>query len=119
MATYQNRPTIENTGGSACFGGPHRCWGGRKYRGRFYGAGNCKHTLGVAKLSPAFVARYQGNRGAPNLGVIVEYDALRGTKGVFHGDPAQHPGPIGLAVAVAMAEWLAKSGAPGRVVIRK
>ena len=58
-------------------------------------------TVGVAKLSTAFVARYQGNRGAPNLGVIVEYDALRGTKGAFHGDQHSTQGPIGLAVAVA------------------
>src|ERR1022692_1948529 len=74
-------------------------------------------TVGVAKLSTAFVARYQGNRGAPNLGVIVEYDALRGTKGAFHGDQHSTQGPIGLAVAVAMAEWLAKSGAAGSVVV--
>jgi amidohydrolase len=74
-------------------------------------------TVGVARLSTAFVARYQGNRGAPNLGVIVEYDALRGTKGAFHGDQHSTQGPIGLAVAVATAEWLAKSGAPGSVVV--
>ncbi len=74
-------------------------------------------TVGVAGLSTAFVARYQGNRGAPNLGVIVEYDALRGTKGAFHGDQHSTQGPIGLAAAVAMAEWLAKSGAPGSVVV--
>jgi len=74
-------------------------------------------TVGLANLSTAFVARYQANRGAPNLGVIVEYDALRGTKGAFHGDQHSTQGPIGLAVAVAMAEWLAKSGAPGSVVV--
>ena len=39
-----------------------------------------------AKMPTAFVARYKNSNGAPNLGVIVEYDALRGTKGDFHGD---------------------------------
>ena len=34
--------------------------------------------MGVANLPTAFVARYKGNHGAPNLGIIVEYDALRG-----------------------------------------
>src|ERR1700745_580723 len=29
-------------------------------------------TMGVANLKTAFVARYKGNRGAPNLGVILE-----------------------------------------------
>src|SRR5262249_4467709 len=33
-------------------------------------------TMGVANLKTAFIARYKGNRGAPNLGVILEYDAL-------------------------------------------
>ena len=48
-------------------------------------AHNFDVTVGVAKLSTAFVARYQGNRGAPNLGVIVEYDALRGTNPTMPG----------------------------------
>src|SRR5271169_3099029 len=30
-------------------------------------------TMGVANLKTAFVARYKGNHGAPNLGVIIEY----------------------------------------------
>jgi hypothetical protein len=38
---------------------------------------------GTAGLSTAFVARYRHNNGAPHLGIIVEYDALRGTKGRF------------------------------------
>ena len=40
---------------------------------------------GTAGLSTAFVAKYRRNNGGPNLGVIVEYDALRGTRGPFHG----------------------------------
>src|SRR5215469_12564792 len=61
-------------------------------------------TMGVANLPTAFVARFQGNRGAPNLGIILEYDALRGTKGAFHGDQHSAQGPIGIASAVAVSE---------------
>jgi metal-dependent amidase/aminoacylase/carboxypeptidase family protein len=73
--------------------------------------------VGVAGLPTAFVARFQGNHGAPNLGVIVEYDALRGTKGPFHGDQHSAQGPVGIAAAVAIAEWLQKSGAPGSITV--
>lgn len=78
---------------------------------------NFEVTEGVANLPTAFIARYKGNRGAPNLGVILEYDALRGTKGAFHGDQHSTQGPIGMAVAVAMAEWLERTHAPGSVVV--
>ena len=73
--------------------------------------------MGVAGLPTAFVARYTGNHGAPNLGVIVEYDALRGTKGAFHGDQHSAQGPVGIAAAVAIAEWLERSGAPGSITV--
>ena len=72
---------------------------------------------GVAGLKTAFVARYKQNRGAPNLGVIIEYDALRGTKGAFHGDQHSTQGPIGIAAAVAMAEYLTKYNLPGSVTV--
>ena len=74
-------------------------------------------TVGVANLPTAFVARYKGNRGAPNLGVILEYDALRGTQRPFHGDQHSAQGPVGIAAAVAMAEYLERSHAPGSVVV--
>jgi len=73
--------------------------------------------MGTPGLSTAFVARYTKSNGAPNLGVIVEYDALRGTKGAFHGDQHSTQGPIGLAAAVAMAEYLSRTNAPGSVVV--
>ena len=41
---------------------------------------------GVAGLKTAFVARYKKGTPGPNLGVILEYDALRGTTRDFHGD---------------------------------
>ena len=71
-------------------------------------------TMGVAGLDTAFVARYKGNHGAPNLGVILEYDALRGTKRPFHGDQHSTQGPIGMAAAVAMAEYLERTHAAGQ-----
>jgi amidohydrolase len=74
-------------------------------------------TEGVANLKTAFVGRYKGNRGAPNLGVILEYDALRGTKGAFHGDQHSAQGPVGIAAAVAIAEYLEKAKLPGSVVV--
>lgn len=74
-------------------------------------------TAGVANLPTAFVARWKGNRGAPNLGVILEYDALRGTQGPFHGDQHSAQGPVGMAAAIAMAEYLERSHAPGSVVV--
>lgn len=74
-------------------------------------------TMGVAGLDTAFVARYKHNHGAPNLGVILEYDALRGTERPFHGDQHSAQGPVGIAAAVAMAEYLARTGKPGSVVV--
>src|SRR6476620_1182879 len=73
--------------------------------------------MGTPGLSTAFVAKYNKNAGTPNLGIIVEYDALRGTKGAFHGDQHSTQGPIGLAAAIAMAEWLDRTHAPGSVVV--
>lgn len=74
-------------------------------------------TMGIEDLKTAFVARYHRNNGAPNLGIIVEYDALRGTKGAFHGDQHSTQGPVGLAAAVAMAEYLTKNNLPGSVTV--
>ncbi|HUC73902.1 MAG TPA: peptidase dimerization domain-containing protein [Vicinamibacterales bacterium] len=73
--------------------------------------------VGVAGLETAFVAKYTRNNGSPHLGVIVEYDALRGTKGPFHGDQHSAQGPVGLAAAVATAEFLTRTHTPGSVVV--
>ncbi len=73
--------------------------------------------MGVAGLPTAFVARSRAAIGAPHLGVILEYDALRGTKGAFHGDQHSAQGPIGIAAAVAMAEYLAANKLPGSVIV--
>jgi len=73
--------------------------------------------MGSGGLKTAFVARYTKSSGAPSLGVIVEYDALRGTKGAFHGDQHSTQGPIGIAAAVAIAEYLTRTKTPGSVVV--
>ena len=78
---------------------------------------NFEVTMGVASLPTAFVAKWKGNHGAPNLGVILEYDALRGTERPFHGDQHSAQGPVGMAAAIAMAEYLERTHAPGSVVV--
>ena len=74
-------------------------------------------SKGVAGLPTAFVAKYRHGTPGPNLGVIVEYDALRGTKGAFHGDQHSAQGPVGLATAIAMAEFLTRTHTPGTVTV--
>jgi amidohydrolase len=72
---------------------------------------------GVAGMPTAFVARYSKGTAGPKLGVILEYDALRGTSRDFHGDQHSAQGPVGMAVAVAMAEFLMQSKTPGTVIV--
>jgi amidohydrolase len=72
--------------------------------------------MGVAGLETAFVAKYRKNNGAPTLGIILEYDALRGTGGAFHGDQHSAQGPVGIAAGVAMAEYLTRAHVPGSVI---
>jgi amidohydrolase len=74
-------------------------------------------TKGVGMLPTAFVAKYKHGTPGPNLGVIVEYDALRGTQGPFHGDQHSAQGPVGLAAAIAMAEFLTQSHTSGTVTV--
>ncbi|MBI3567174.1 MAG: peptidase dimerization domain-containing protein [Gemmatimonadetes bacterium] len=71
--------------------------------------------VGVAGLSTAFVATYRKGTPGPNLGVILEYDALRGTKGDFHGDQHSAQGPVGMAAGIAVAEFLTRTKTPGTV----
>jgi amidohydrolase len=78
---------------------------------------NFSIETGTANLSTAFVAKFRGNNGSPQMGVILEYDALRGTKGAFHGDQHSAQGPVGMAVAVAIAEYLTRTHTPGSVTV--
>ncbi len=76
---------------------------------------------GMAGLRTAFVGKYKRKfpvaAGGPSLGVILEYDALRGTKGAFHGDQHSTQSPIGMAAAIAIAEYLDTHHLPGRVTV--
>jgi len=74
-------------------------------------------TMPVAGLATAFVAKYKRGTPGPNLGVILEYDALRGTRGAFHGDQHSAQGPVGMAAAVAIAEYLTRTHTPGTVTV--
>jgi len=78
---------------------------------------NFSVETGSGGLSTAFVAKFKPNNGSPTLGIIVEYDALRGTKGAFHGDQHSAQGPVGLAAAVAISEYLVRSKTPGSVIV--
>src|SRR6266699_997986 len=73
--------------------------------------------MGVAGLATAFVARYRNGTPGPNLGVILEYDALRGTTRDFHGDQHSAQGPVGMAAALAVAEFLTASKTAGTVTV--
>lgn len=74
---------------------------------------------GVAGLETAFEASWTSPAGAdgPSLGIIVEYDALRGTTEDYHG--CQHNGqsPVGFAAAFALAEHMAERERPGVIRI--
>jgi amidohydrolase len=74
-------------------------------------------TMPVAGLATAFIAKYKRGTSGPNLGIILEYDALRGTKGAFHGDQHSSQGPVGIAAAVAIAEFLTRTRTTGTVTV--
>jgi amidohydrolase len=83
---------------------------------------NFETEQGIAGLRTAFVGRYKRNPETPkavgpNLGIVLEYDALRGTKGAFHGDQHSTQGPIGIAAALAIAEYLEEKHLPGNVYV--
>lgn len=74
-------------------------------------------TLGVADLETAFVASWDSPAGTdgPTLGLIGEYDALRGTEGAFHGDQHNAQSPVALSAAFALKEHMARNRVPGRI----
>lgn len=74
---------------------------------------------GVAGMPTAFVARWTSPAGAsgPTLGLIAEYDALRGTQGDFHGDQHNAQSPVVLAAARALTEYMAQARVQGRVIV--
>lgn len=74
---------------------------------------------GVAGLETAFVATWDSPGGGegPTLGLIAEYDALRGTDGPFHGDQHNAQSPVAFAAAISLKEYMAAHAAPGRIRI--
>ncbi|HLZ46183.1 MAG TPA: peptidase dimerization domain-containing protein [Gemmatimonadales bacterium] len=73
----------------------------------------------VAGMPTAFVARWTSPAGAngPTLGLIAEYDALRGTQGDFHGDQHNAQSPVAFAAARALIDYMTQAKVGGRVVI--
>lgn len=78
-----------------------------------------KVETGQAGLATAFVGSWDSPAGTqgPTLGVIVEYDALRGTQGAFHGCQHNAQSPVGFAAAIAVAEYMREKALPGRIRI--
>ena len=74
---------------------------------------------GVAGLATAFVARWDSpaGTGGPVLGLIAEYDALRGTQGAFHGDQHNAQSPVAIAAALALKEYLEAKRLPASIRI--
>jgi amidohydrolase len=73
----------------------------------------------VAGLETAFTASWTSPAGddGPTLGIIVEYDALRGTSEPYHGCQHNAQTPVGYAAALALVEHMEREGRPGRILI--
>ena len=74
---------------------------------------------GVAGLATAFVATWDSPAGVngPTLGLIGEYDALRGTQGDFHGDQHNAQTPVAISSALALMDYMRERRVPGRIKI--
>jgi len=75
--------------------------------------------VGLAGLETAFEANWTSPAGGdgPALGIIVEYDALRGTMEDYHGCQHNAQSPVGFAAAFALAEHMAGNGKAGTIRI--
>ncbi len=78
-----------------------------------------KVDTAVGGLPTAFTATWTSPAGSngPTLGLIGEYDALRGTQGDFHGDQHNAQTPVAISAAKALAEYMAEAEVPGRVIL--
>ncbi|HSM59522.1 MAG TPA: amidohydrolase [Longimicrobiales bacterium] len=86
---------------------------------KILGARGFQVERGVAGLETAFEASWTSPAGAdgPALGIIVEYDALRGTTEDYHGCQHNAQSPVGFAAAFALAEHMAEQGRAGTIRI--
>jgi len=86
---------------------------------RILGAYGFSVEKGVAGLETAFEATWTSPAGAdgPALGIIVEYDALRGTTEDYHGCQHNAQSPVGFAAAFALAEHMREHGRAGTIKI--
>ncbi len=75
--------------------------------------------MGVADLKTAFVASWDSPAGTngPTLGLIAEYDALRGTQVDFHGDQHNAQSPVAMAAAQGLMQFMSEKKIPGRIKI--
>ncbi len=73
----------------------------------------------VAGLKTAFVASWDAPAGTngPTLGLIAEYDALRGTQGDFHGDQHNAQSPVAMAAALGLQQLMTDRKIQGRIKI--
>lgn len=73
--------------------------------------------MGVAGLKTAFVATWNSPAGinGPTLGLIAEYDALRGTQGDFHGDQHNAQSPVAMAAAQGLQQLMTDKKIAGRI----
>lgn len=73
--------------------------------------------MGVAGLKTAFVATWESPAGpnGPTLGLIGEYDALRGTQGDFHGDQHNAQTPVAMAAAQGIMQLMTEKKLPGKI----
>ena len=73
----------------------------------------------VAGLATAFVATWDSPAGTvgPTLGLIAEYDALRGTLGAFHGDQHNAQSPVAIAAALSLKTFMTERRVQGRIKI--
>jgi len=76
-------------------------------------------STGQAGLETAFVGSWTSPAGpnGPVLGIIVEYDALRGTKEPFHGCQHNAQSPVGFAAGIAIAGYMTANRVPGSIRI--
>ena len=71
---------------------------------------------GPSGIPTGFKAKYKGKDEYPVIGIVVEYDALRGNP-PFHGCQHNMQGPTGIGAGVALARIMDRNQIPGSVWI--